>query len=282
MILDHFYKTITSKLRRNPLDKLRGIFSIKTSHSNFDLWKISESELNSVKEYYNKIGWKKEKDKYIDTLTFSSDKGIKYKNAGNDRLREMIGETEMLLDVACGAMPFNSSAKKQICMDFSITAIKEAKLNKPEGLFVLGDITNLPLKDKSVADTISLHTIYHVNKELQQRAIEEIRRVSKNKCYIVYNAGKHATLVNTLTLPLQLWNWSEKRINPNSKRKLYFYAYDYKWLEKFGELETYRLLNEGGIKLYGIFLGLIEKIEKHFPKHAYYPLLIIDKNKKKF
>jgi len=238
-----------------------------------------ENNLNSVKEYYDKIGWKKEKGKYVDTLTFSSDKGAAYKKAGNDRLKEMIGESEMLLDVACGAMPFDSIAKKQICMDFSITAVKEAKLNKPNGLFVLGDITNLPLKDNSVTDTISLHTIYHVNKDKQERAIEEIRRVSKKKCYIIYNAGKHATLVNILTLPLQLWNWSEKRINPNSKRKLYFYAHDYQWLERFGKLETYRLLNENGIKLYSIFLGMIEKIEKYFPKHAYHPLLIIDKNK---
>ncbi|MCL6097728.1 MAG: hypothetical protein M1391_04050, partial [Bacteroidetes bacterium] len=71
--------------------------------------------------------------------------------------------------------------------------------------------------------------------------------------------------------------WSEKRINPNSKRKVYFYAHDYDWLEKYGKLETYTLLNENGIKLYSIFLGLISKIEKYFPRHAYHPLLIIDK-----
>ncbi len=233
----------------------------------------------NVKEYYDKIGWKKERGKYVDALTFSSDKGTKYKQLGNDRLREMIGETISLLDVACGAVPFDSKAKKQICMDFSITAVREAKLNKPDGLFVLGDIINLPLKDNSVADTISLHTIYHVDKDRQERAIEELRRVTQRKCYIIYNAGKYATLVNILTLPLQLWNWTEKRVNPNSKRKLYFYAHNYKWLEGFGKLETYRLMNEGGIKLYSIFLGLIGKIEKYFPKQAYYPLLIIDKNK---
>lgn len=94
--------------------------------------------MNSVKEYYDKIGWKKQKGKYVDTLTFTSDKGAKYKKTGNDRLREMIGETEILLDVACGAMPFDSNAKKQICMDFSITAVQEAKLNKPDGFFCLG------------------------------------------------------------------------------------------------------------------------------------------------
>ncbi|MCL6098502.1 MAG: class I SAM-dependent methyltransferase [Bacteroidetes bacterium] len=233
--------------------------------------------MDSVKDYYDKIGWKKQKGKYVDTLTFTSDKGAKYKKAVNEQLREMIGEPDSLLDIACGAVPFNSKAKKQICIDFSITAVKEAKLNRPDGLFVLGDITNIPLKDNSVTDTISLHTIYHIDKDKQSRAIEEIRRVSKKKCYVIYNAGKHATLVNILTLPLQLWNWSEKRINPNSKRKVYFYAHDYNWLEKYGRLETYTLLNENGIKLYSIFLGLISKIEKYFPRHAYHPLLIIDK-----
>ena len=235
--------------------------------------------MNSVKEYYDKIGWKKEKGKYIDALTFSSDKGARYKRAGNERLKEMIGEPDILLDVACGAMPFNSNAKKQICIDFSITAVKEARLNRPDGFFALGDITNLPLKDNSVTHSISLHTIYHVDKEKQSIAIDELKRVSRRKCFIIYNAGRHATLVNILTLPLQLWNWSEKRINPVSKRKLYFYAHNYDWLEKYGRIETYRLLNEGGIKLYRLFLGLIEKIEKYFPRHAYYPLLIIDKDK---
>ena len=194
-------------------------------------------------------------------------------------MRETIGNSEFLLDVACGANPFNSKAKKQLCIDFSITAIEEAKKNKPGGLFVLGDITSLPLKDNSVTDTVSMHTIYHVDKDKQTSAIEEIKRVTKNKCYVVYNAGKHAKLVNILTLPLQLWNWSEKRINPNSKRRVYFYAHSYKWLEQFGEIKTYRFLNENGIKLYSKLLWLVSKIEMRLPKHSYHPLLVIDKNK---
>ncbi|MDP3581619.1 MAG: methyltransferase domain-containing protein, partial [Ignavibacteria bacterium] len=145
------------------------------------------------------------------------------------------------------------------------------------GLFVLGDITALPLKDNSVTDTISMHTIYHVDKDKQAAAIEEIKRVTKNKCYVVYNAGKHAKLVNILTLPLQLWNWSEKRINPNSKRRVYFYAHSYKWLEQFGEIKTYRFLNENGIKLYSKLLWLVSKIEMSLPKHSYHPLLVINK-----
>lgn len=233
--------------------------------------------MKSVKEYYNSIGWTKQKGKYVDTLMFTSDKGIKYKEACSNRLREMIGNSELLLDVACGAKPFVSNAKKQLCMDFSITAVKEAKKNKPDGIFVLGDITSLPLKDNSVSDSLSLHTIYHVHKDKQKLAVEELKRVTKRKCYIVYNAGKHAAAVNILTLPLQLWNWSEKRINPNSKRKLYFYAHSYKWLEQFGKIETHRLLNENGIKLYSKLLWLVAKIEKYFPKQAYHPLLIIDK-----
>ena len=235
--------------------------------------------MNSVKDYYDRIGWTKQKGKYVDALSFTTDKGTKYQKACNDRLREMIGSPELLLDVACGASPFNSKAKKQLCIDFSITAIEEAKKNKPEGLFVLGDITALPLKDNSVTDTISMHTIYHVDKDKQAAAIEEIKRVTKNKCYVVYNAGKHAKLVNILTLPLQLWNWSEKRINPNSKRRVYFYAHSYKWLEQFGEIKTYRFLNENGVKLYSKLLWLVSKIEMRLPKHSYHPLLVIDKNK---
>lgn len=238
--------------------------------------------MESVKDYYNNIGWTKKKGKYVDSISFTTNVGSEYKKACHNRLREMIGNPELLLDVACGAHPFDAKAKKQLCIDFSITAILEAKQNKPDGLFVLGDITSLPIKDNSVTDTVSMHTIYHVHKEKQKTAIEEIRRVTKNKCYVVYNAGRHAKLVNFLTLPLQLWNWSEKRVNPNSKRKVYFYAHNYKWLEQFGEIKTYRFLNDNGIKLYRKLLWLVEKIEMLMPKQSYHPLLIIDKiNEKK-
>lgn len=237
--------------------------------------------MENVKEYYNKTGWTKKKGKYVDALSFTTNKGNDYQTNCHSRLKEQIGSSDLLLDVACGAFPFNSYAKKQLCIDFSITAVIEAKKNKPDGFFVLGDITALPLKDNSVTDTLSMHTIYHVHKEKQEAAIKEIIRVTKNKCYIVYNAGKHAKIVNILSLPLQLWNWSEKRINPSSKRKIYFYAHSYKWLERFGELQTYRLLNENCIKLYSKLLHLISKIEMRFPKHSYHPLLVIDNNKTK-
>jgi ubiquinone/menaquinone biosynthesis C-methylase UbiE len=233
--------------------------------------------MRSVKEYYDRVGWTKRDGKYVDALSFTTDIGTKYQRACNERLRELIGTPELLLDVACGAAPFNSKAKKQLCIDFSITAIEEAKKNRPDGLFVLGDITSLPLKDNCVTDTVSMHTIYHVHKDKQEAAIREIARVTESKCYVVYNAGKHAKLVNILTLPLQLWNWSEKRINPNSKRRVYFYAYSYKWLERFGEIKTYRFLNENGIKLFGKLLWLVSKFETRVPKHSYHPLLVIDK-----
>lgn len=235
--------------------------------------------MRSVKEYYDNIGWTKKQGKYVDTLSFTSKVGLKYREAGAKRLREMIGKPELLLDVACGAKPFTADAAKQLCIDFSITAVREAKNNRPDCIFVLADITSLPLKDNSVTDSVSMHTIYHLDKDSQQKAIEELIRVTKKKCYIVYNSGKHATIVNLLTLPAQLWKWSEKRINPNSKNKIYFYAHSYQWLERFGKLYTYRLLNESGIKLLQWFLGFVAKIEIYFPRQAYHPLLIIDKEK---
>lgn len=233
--------------------------------------------MKSVQTYYDKTGWIKKNGKYVDSLSFTSSRGTIYKKKCHERLKEMIGQSELLLDVACGAVPFDSNSKKQLCIDFSITAIEEAKKNKPNGLFVLGDITSLPLKNNSVTDAVSMHTVYHVHKDKQEAAIKEIMRVTKNKCYVVYNAGKHAKLVNLLTFPLQLWNWSEKRINPGSKRKVYFYAHSYKWLAQFGEIKTYRFLNENGVRLFGKLLWLFSKVEMLFPEHSYHPLLIIDR-----
>ena len=70
--------------------------------------------MNSVKDYYDKIGWKKRRVNMLILLPSHLIKGQNIGKQGYDRLREMIGESELLLDVACGAIPFDSNAKTNL------------------------------------------------------------------------------------------------------------------------------------------------------------------------
>ena len=51
--------------------------------------------MKSVKEYYDSIGWTKQKGKYVDTLMFTSDKGMKYKDLGQIKIIH-VNEIEMI------------------------------------------------------------------------------------------------------------------------------------------------------------------------------------------
>lgn len=59
----------------------------------------------------------------------------------------------------------------------SALAIKEAAIRlKGKGIFILGDMTNIPLKENCVDGIISMHTVYHVPRPEQTKAVAEAYR----------------------------------------------------------------------------------------------------------
>jgi ubiquinone/menaquinone biosynthesis C-methylase UbiE len=78
----------------------------------------------------------------------------------------------------------------RICVDISFLALKEAqKKLVDKGIYILGDITNIPLQDNVVDGAVSLHVIYHVPKDEQLSAFRELYRVLKpgSSAAIVYS-----------------------------------------------------------------------------------------------
>jgi SAM-dependent methyltransferase len=128
---------------------------------------------------------------FTDTSTFTRD----YQRYCNARIGRELPGGQYLLDVASGAIPhaeyleFSRGYKIRICVDFSIRALREARAKLGEdGLYLLSDITRLPLASDIVDTVISLHTIYHVPKTEQTNAVDELVRVTKSggRIIIVY------------------------------------------------------------------------------------------------
>lgn len=153
-----------------------------------------------VKEFYDDYGWKKsDGENYNDTVTFEDRRPVskKYWSQCHLRLNKHLGEGgDYLLDVASGAIPndeyltYSNKFKLRVCMDFSIEAVRGAaeRLNG-KGIFILGDMTHIPLADHSIDAVISMHTVYHVPLAEQTRAVAESYRVLKpgKNAVIVYN-----------------------------------------------------------------------------------------------
>ena len=159
-----------------------------------------DAQKKIVLDFYNEFGWKKDKDNlFKDTVTFEDrrDTVARYWSQCHLRLnRYLPANGQYILDVASGAIPndeyftYSDHFEVRICMDFSLLAMQEAvqRLNG-RGIFILGDMTNLPMADQCLDAVISLHTVYHIPKAEQTQAVREAYRVLRlgGKAVIVYS-----------------------------------------------------------------------------------------------
>jgi ubiquinone/menaquinone biosynthesis C-methylase UbiE len=116
-----------------------------------------------------------------------------------------------LLDAASGAIArdsyiaFSKDYDFRVCLDFSIRALHEAQKKLGDhGLYVLGDMTNLPIASASIDDAISLHTLYHVPAAEQARSIAELVRV-------VHPGGRVVIVSRWDKSPLMDWVFRARR-----------------------------------------------------------------------
>jgi ubiquinone/menaquinone biosynthesis C-methylase UbiE len=171
----------------------------------------------NVQDFYQQIGWKKgEEDLFEDTLQFEETRPVAkdYISRCHRRLKRYIpAQGQYLLDVASGPLQFqeyleySETYQQRICVDLSAEALKSAQRQLGDrGIYILGDITRLPLQDGTIDGIISLHTIYHVPKDEQADAFRQLHRVLKpgGTAAVVYSWGEHAKLLQWLVFPAKL------------------------------------------------------------------------------
>lgn len=159
--------------------------------------KVSGEKL-VVQKFYDEFGWVKGKDgAYNDTVEFT-EQGTRaevYRIRCNRRIAQQLKGGKYLLDVASGAIPhaeyieFSEKYEFRVCVDFSLRALAEAKKKLGvKGVYILGDISQLPIVSGVIDTVISLHTIYHVPKADQAGAVDELVRVTRpgGRVVVVY------------------------------------------------------------------------------------------------
>src|SRR5262249_15708530 len=178
------------------------------------------------------------------------------------------------------------------------------------------DITNIPLKDRTVDGFVSLHTVYHVPAEKQVTAFQELARVlcDGGSGVVVYSWGHNCRLMKLLMLspsralrliarrvfPASLARWLKRNRGSPAKPletpngALYFHAYDYAWYEKQiasqGNWRVYvwRSISVEFLRRYvhaaalgRRLLNAVFRFEEAFPtalgRFGQYPLLVFNK-----
>jgi SAM-dependent methyltransferase len=148
------------------------------------------AEKKVLQDFYDSIGWQKGEQKaadFVDALKWEDLRPVASEYISNCHLRVnryIQNRGRYLLDAGSGPiqypeyLSYSDGYDCRICIDISFLALKEAqKKLGGKGIYILGDITNIPLQDNTVDGAVSLHVIYHLPKDEQIAALREIHRV---------------------------------------------------------------------------------------------------------
>lgn len=208
-----------------------------------------------VFDYYNEVNYKtkdalkiyEDSPKWVDFREISSNY---IKNSFTRASRFYPSTGKYLLDIASGPiglteyMALSNGYEYRICVDISINALIQAKINMEhagkKGIFICGDITNIPIQDNSCDTVLSQHTLYHVPKNDQFTAVNEMYRVAKeeSKIVIIYSWFYNSWFMNIALNLIQLYRIMRHFAGKlyvriiKSKPRLYFYSHSARWFKK--------------------------------------------------
>lgn len=156
------------------------------------------AEKEKIRKYYDEVGWKKDAGGGYRDLAVNRSPGPwdAYHAACALRLRDFLPPSgRFLLDAGSGpiAVPeyltYHERYERRICVDLSVTALEGAREKLGDrGVYILGDLTNLPLADGAVDAAVSCNVIYHIPADEQAAAFEELARVlrPRGRAAVVY------------------------------------------------------------------------------------------------
>ena len=232
----------------------------------------------NVFEYYKKIGWAKNDQGYfVDTGVNENLQKVcnDYNTATRRRvlweLQDQPGcEYKKILDCASGPVQYpeyieySSDYKSRYCVDFSMEALRWAEENlrsasQKKCHFICNDFFEEPFEPNYFDSTISLHTLYHVDKELQEAFVNKLIECTKPGMKVIIIYSNPFSLRACFALPLHLLlvmrAWIKNHIFGKSPlvKKLYFARHPIGWWKRFSNRGEVR------IKSYRSFTPVLEK-----------------------
>lgn len=265
-----------------------------------------------VSKFYNTVGWETEGEITEDAKRWEDLREHAKEYVSKCRLRVLshIPESgENILDMASGPiqykeyLEYSRNFKKRYCVDLSSSALGDAKKKiGNHGVFLHGSFFDIPLEENFFDCTVSLHTIYHIDKDKQEEAVRKLIKVTKlgKPVIIVYTNPKSLTLRALLTLSAlrrarDLLKKPEKTTKKEQGVSLYNHPHPIEWWNRFSDVAGVKVLPWRSFdsdtqkrlipnnKIGGIMFNLLFNLEERFPdffvKHFQYPMIILTKRK---
>ncbi len=273
--------------------------------------KGEEAAEASVSNFYNTVGWELTDGNTEDAILWEDLRYNSREYITKCRLRLLNHiplDGKYMLDMASGPIQFpeyleySKTYDKRYCVDLSSTALDLAK-NKigDKGVFLHGSFFDLEIPENFFDCSLSLHTIYHIDRNLQEVAVKKLLKVTKPGRPVIILYSNPNTLVS---LPFRLARKVLSFCNLNSKptipdyiaeNSLYFYAHPIDWWDRFSDCATVEILpwrafatnfqkvlipdNKFGAWLLDALFNLENRYPGIFVKYFQYPMIILTKKK---
>ncbi|MCP4429937.1 MAG: class I SAM-dependent methyltransferase [Gammaproteobacteria bacterium] len=192
-----------------------------------------------VRRFYDEEGWVADESNTVAETTLFRDVGggreiydeklkaslLKLLEKHDGRLM-IVGSGDLPQSHVQAAQQFN----KVVCIDISQRALDIGKQKLGDkGTYHLASILEAPLVDNSVDAVLCAHVLYHIDRYNQQRAVEEMIRITKT-------GGRIVIIYLNPNAPLMLIQRALKLFRVNKllgKAKLYVHSYPINWWSQF-------------------------------------------------
>src|ERR1017187_3048733 len=158
-----------------------------------------------------------------------------------DRMAPHMKKTlgEVVLDIGGGTgnvLSVVPSPDKYIWLDNDPLKLEGFRRKHPSLTGILGDATNIPLRDKSVDDVLCMFVLHHLTDDQLSLFFAEVARVVKNTFILVDPVERKTSMVSRL-----LWNY-DRGSNPRSVETLHAAMsarFDIEHTERFAVFHEY-------------------------------------------
>ncbi len=240
------------------------VYSVRDSIARFlPAEAADDAPSSSIRRFYEADGWSRdEKGLFSDTKAFVDTRAasLEYTRKCISRLNKHFRRGgRYLLDAGSGAIPhdellqYGDAFERRVCVDLSVPALYEAQTKLGDrGLYVQGDLTNLPIATGSMDAVTCNHVIYQIPAERQAAAFIELWRVLKpgGIAVVVYwwPYSPLAARLEKLTKLLGMHAATDPLANDHQRPSLYHHCHSYAWFRQQQwpfryRIESFRLVD---------------------------------------
>jgi ubiquinone/menaquinone biosynthesis C-methylase UbiE len=258
-----------------------------------------------VNKFYNEIGWETHEGTTEDAKRFEDLRTCASEYVSKCRLRvlrHIPKKGKNIIDMASGPLQYpeyldySRGFNKRYCIDLSAKALSEAKKKiSDHGVFIQGSFFDAMFEENFFDCAISLHTIYHIDKDTQEAAVRKLLRITKPRRPVIIVYSNPNALVARLILPFR-WirrKWNSRLGKSKEHRNLYFFAHPIDWWNRFSDIadikiypwrsldtRTQKLLipnNAIGKSILQILFLAEDRFPSFFVNYFQYPMIVLTK-----